>query len=69
MLKSLEKKDLKDFAIKQEKIKIFEERKKINQINQENREILKNKLKNIINEKNFQNIENDDNLLNKLLYN
>ena len=69
MLKSLEKKDLKDFAIKQEKIKIFEERKKINQINQENREILKNKLKNIINEKNFQDIENDDNLLNKLLYN
>ena len=69
MLKSLEKKDLKDFAIKQEKIKIFEERKKINQMNKENREILKNKLKNMINEKNFQNIENDENLLNKLLYN
>ena len=69
MLKSLEKKDLKDFAIKQEKIKMFEERKKINQMNKENREILKNKLKNMINEKNFQNIENDENLLNKLLYN
>ena len=27
-LKSLEKKDLKDFAIKQEKIKMYEERKK-----------------------------------------
>ena len=69
MLKSLEKKDLKDFAIKQEKIKMFEERKKINQMNKENREILKNKLKNMINEKNFQNIENDENLLNKLLHN
>ena len=68
-LKSLEKKDLKDFAIKQEKIKIYEERKKINQLNYENREILKNKLKNMINEKNIQNFENDENILNKLLYN
>ena len=68
-LKSLEKKDLKDFAIKQEKIKMYEERKKINQINLENREILKNKLKSMINEKNIQNLENDDNILGKLLNN
>ena len=48
---------------------MYEERKKINQINLENREILKNKLKSMINEKNIQNLENDDNILDKLLYN
>ena len=68
-LKSLEKKDLKDFAIKQEKIKLYEERKKMNQLNYENRELLKNKLKSMMNEKNIQNLENDDNIINKLLYN
>jgi len=68
-LKSLEKKDLKDFAIRQEKIKMYEERKKINQLNYENREMLKNKLKNMINENNMQSMENEENIINKLLYN
>ena len=71
-LKSLEQKDLKDFAIKQEKIKLYEERKKINQQNQENRELLKNKLKNILKDNsNFESLENenDENIINKLLYN
>ena len=68
-LKSLEKKDLKDFAIRQEKIKMYEERKKINQINYENREMLKNKLKNMINENDIQSMENEENIINKLLYN
>jgi hypothetical protein len=43
-LKSLEKKDLKDFAIRQEKIKMYEERKKINQQNYEEKEMMKAKL-------------------------
>ena len=69
-LKSLEKKDLKNFAIKQEKIKMYEERKKINQQNYENREILKQKLKEMLQENNdFNNLENDENIINKLLYN
>lgn len=67
-LKSLEKKDLKDFAIKQEKIKIYEERKKINQQNYENREMLKNKLKDMLKENNIDIIESDENALKNLLY-
>ena len=69
-LKSLEKKELKNFAIRQEKIKIYEERKKINQQNYENREMLKQKLKEMLQENNdFNNLENDENIINKLLYN
>ena len=68
-LKSLEQKDLKDFAIKQEKIKMYEERKKINHLNYENRELLKSKLKNMMNEKNINDIEVDNEIINKLLYN
>ena len=41
----------------------------MNQLNYENREHLKNKLKSMMNEKNIQNLENDDNIINKLLYN
>ena len=67
-LKSLEKKDLKDFAIKQEKIKMYEERKKINQQNYENREMLKNKLKDMLKENNIDIIESDENALKNLLY-
>ena len=67
-LKSLEKKDLKDFAIKQEKIKMYEERKKINQQNYENREMLKNKLKEMLKDNNINTIESDENILKNLLY-
>ena len=48
---------------------MYEERKKINQINYENREMLKNKLKNMINENDIQSMENEENIINKLLYN
>jgi hypothetical protein len=69
-LQDLEKKDLKDFAIKQEKIKMYEERKKINQLNQEEREALKAKLKEILQEtKTKENNENDDTIINKLMNN
>ena len=40
-LQNLEKKDLKDFAIKQEKLKMYEERKKINQQSYEEREAMR----------------------------
>ena len=71
-LKDLEKKDLKDFAIKQEKIKMYEERKKINQLNYEEREAMKAKLKEIFKEqkeKKIETNENDDLIINKLLNN
>ena len=75
-LQDLEKKDLKDFAIKQEKIKMYEERKKINQLNYEEREAMKAKLKEIfqdqknkINNGSIGTTENDDSIINKLLNN
>ena len=69
-LQSLEKKDLKDFAIKQEKIKMQEERKKLNQLSYDNKEAMKAKLKEMLKEQNnFENIENVDNIINKILYN
>ena len=69
ILKNLEQKDLKDFAIKQEKIKMYEERKKMNLQNHENREMLKNKLKDMLKENQIDNIEKEDIILNKLLNN
>jgi hypothetical protein len=71
-LQDLEKKDLKLFAIKQEKIKMYEERKKINQQNYEEREAMKAKLKEIFKDKKTKDIgdiENDDAIINKLLNN
>ena len=65
----MEQKDLKDFAIKQEKIKMYEERKKMNLQNHENREMLKNKLKDMLKENQIDNIEKEDIILNKLLNN
>ena len=60
-LKDLEKKDLKDFAIKQEKIKMYEERKKINQQSYEEREAMKAKLKEIFKEQKAKKIETNEN--------
>ena len=70
-LQDLEKKDLKDFAIKQEKIKIYEERKKMNQQSYEEREAMRAKLKEILKEqnKNKDFDEKDENIINKVLNN
>ena len=69
-IESLEKKDLKNFAIKQEKFKMFEERKKMNQKNKEDKIAIKEKLKEIINEKkNLGNIGDDENFINNIKYN
>ena len=68
MLQDLEKKDLKTFAIKQEKIKMLEERRKINQQNYENRKAMKEKLKEILKEQqNMENDQNEENIFNKLI--
>ena len=67
-LQDLEKKDLKDFAIKQEKIKLHEERRKLNQRNNEERQALRAKLKGILKEKkDFENEENEEKIINQLL--
>ena len=67
-LQDLEKKDLKDFAIKQEKIKLHEERRKLNQRNNEERQALRAKLKEILKEKkDFENEENEEKIINQLL--
>lgn len=67
-LQDLEKKDLKTFAIKQEKIKMFEERKKINQQNYENRKAMKEKLQEILKEQqNMENEQNEENIINRLI--
>ena len=70
-LQDLEKKDLKDFAIKQEKIKMYEERKKMNQQSYEEREAMRAKLKEILKEqnKNKDFDEKDENIINKVLNN
>ena len=68
MLHDLEKKDLKTFAIKQEKIKMLEERRKINQQNYENRKAMKEKLKEILKEQQYgENEQNEENIFNKLI--
>ena len=66
-LQNLEKKDLKDFAIKQEKIKMYEERKKMNQQSYEEREAMREKLKELLKEP--INIENDETIINKIINN
>ena len=69
-LQTLEKKDLKDFAIKQEKIKMYEERKKMNQQSYEEREAMRLKLKEILKDnKSIEDIEKDESIINKLLNN
>ena len=72
-IQNLEEKDLKDFAIKQEKIKLYEERKKMNQINKEEREALKSKFLEILkeNKNRLSKLEDKDNekfINNNLMY-
>ena len=69
-IENLEKKELKNFAIRQEKLKMNEERRKINQISNEEKQILRAKIKEILNEKkNLDNIGEEQNLINNLMYN
>ena len=69
-LENIELKNLKNYAIKQEKLKIFEERKRLARQNSEEKEAVKLKLQKIINrQKNYNKIKDDENFINKLIYN
>ena len=69
-LENLEKKDLKDFAIKQEKIKMYEERKKMNQMTAEETQVIKSKIKEILRGKqNLDKVEEEEKLLSKIINN
>jgi hypothetical protein len=69
-LENLEQKNLKNYAIKQEKIKIYEERKRISQkISQEKEIMLLNLKKLLLKKNNNDKINDDENNLNKILYN
>ena len=69
-LENLEQKDLKNYAIKKEKLKLYEERKKINQQTSEGKEAVKLKLQKLIrNQNNNDKIKNDEKFINKILYN
>ena len=64
-----EDKDLKDFAIKQEKIKLNDRKKIMNQIDKDGRDEMKNKLKKIMrSKKNLDEIEKDENFIDNFLY-
>ena len=66
-IQNIEKRDLRDFAIKQEKIKMYEERKKMNQQSYEERKAIREKIKELFKEK--KDIENDEAIINKVLNN
>ena len=68
LLETIEKKNLKDFAIKQEKLKMYEQRKKMNKLNKEEREALKIKIQEIIkNEDNIDENEKNEDIINNLI--
>lgn len=60
LINEIEQKNLKDYAIKQEKLKIIEEKRKINKMNEEERKALKTRINEILNNENKNLIENDD---------
>ena len=69
-LENIEQNNLKNYAIKQEKLKLYEERKKINQFTKEEKEAVKLKLQKIIKKQNnIDKIKDDDKFINKILYN
>ena len=66
-IQDIEKRDLRDFAIKQEKIKMYEERKKMNQQSYEERKAIREKIKELFKDK--KGIVNDEVIINKVLNN
>ena len=68
LIEDIQKKDLKTYAIKEEKKKINEEKLKMNKINREERNAMKLKIQEIINkEKNFGEGEKNEELIQKLI--
>ena len=69
-LEDLEQKNLKNYAIRQEKLKIYEERKRISQKTSQEKELMLLHLKKIIRKQNNNDkIKDDENSINKILYN
>jgi hypothetical protein len=69
-IESLEQKNLKDYAIKQERLKIYEERKKISLKSSEEKELMLLHLKKIIQRQNNNDkIKDDEKSINRILYN
>ena len=68
LIDEIEKKDLKDYALKQEKKKLFEEKMKMNKLNKEEREALKLRIQEIINhENNYNEGEENKEIFNQLI--
>ena len=68
LMEDIEKKNLKTFAIKQEKQKMYEERQRLNKLNQEERNALKLKLQEVLNkENNIKDGEKNEELIQKLI--
>ena len=68
LLNDIEKRNLKDYAIKQEKIKMIEERKKMSKQNQVEKEALRLKIQEIIdNENNFVNGEKSEDIVKRFM--
>ena len=59
---------MKNYAIKEERKKLYEERKKMNKLNDEEREEMKLKIKNIINnENNYDENEKSEDIIKRMI--
>ena len=68
LIKDIEKNELKNYAIKEEKKKLLEERRRMNKLNEEEREEMKIKIQNIINdEKTYKEDEKSENIIKKMM--
>ena len=68
LIKDNEKNELKNYAIKEEKKKLLEERRRMNKLNEEEREEMKIKIQNIINdEKTYKEDEKSEDIIKKMM--
>ena len=68
LIEDIEKSELKNYAIKEEKRKLYEERMKMNKLNDEEREEMRMKIQNIINnEKTYDENEKSEDIIKKMI--
>ena len=68
LIKDIEKNEPKNYAIKEEKKKLLEERRRMNKLNEEEREEMKIKIQNIINdEKTYKEDEKSEDIIKKMM--
>ena len=68
LIKDIEKNELKNYAIKEEKKKLLEERRRMNKLNEEEREEMKIKIQNIINDvKTYKEDEKSEDIIKKMM--